>query len=675
MTASNKIALTNVRVFDGACMREPSTVVIDGNVIGEDASGATKVDGHGAFLLPGLIDAHIHLNGVKSLEELRRHGVTTGLDMACWPPARVDALRGLKGHTDIRSAGIPATAPGTTHSRIPGFSKEAMLSTAKHAAKFVADRVAEGSDYIKVIADTPGPDQATLNAVVVAAHEHNKLVIAHASAFEPFRMAQEAKVDIVTHVPLDKPLDSDDVTRMTAEDRVVVPTLTMMEGIINRLHPKGRDYAHGRASVAALYHAGVPILAGTDANTTPGVPASVAHGESLHHELELLVDAGLSNLDALRAATSLPAKHFGLSDRGVIETGRRADLILIGANPLDDIRATRQILRVWCGGMEMLQPTHEDPLPSSALKEFSAPPDRSHGSAAITASNGEHPSTGHTQHSTVPAARKSEPVLKSHSNGVEEPSALKENHSHAPETSAALKVVLPSDDASQDSGNSTSPRLAPTLDGTTHPKIPAASEALSTSSSPTYDLNAKTPLEAVPSSNSTSHDLQTSTSPETALTLGRVTQELEVSHAPAADHILNGTSYEPKTAPASEALSTSNGATHVLEDPNTLETQFDSAEVSHRSKTPHEPVAGATVDGATHDLEASNVPKAVFTSNDASHDSEGSIAPKLGPTTSYASQALHTSSKPEAIRTFDDATMASVSTTSPGHRGLGEVAN
>ena len=96
----------------------------------------------------------------------------------------------------------------------------------------------------------------------------------------------------------------------------------------------------------------MPILAGTDANAGPGIPFSPRHGESLHEELELLIEAGLSTVEALRAATVLPAQYFGLHDRGVIEPGRRADLVLIDGDPIADIRATRQIRRVWCAGVE-----------------------------------------------------------------------------------------------------------------------------------------------------------------------------------------------------------------------------------------------------------------------------------------------------------------------------------
>jgi imidazolonepropionase-like amidohydrolase len=105
-----------------------------------------------------------------------------------------------------------------------------------------------------------------------------------------------------------------------------------------------------------LHQAGVPILAGTDSNAFAGVPVQVPHGESIHHELGLLVDCGLSTTEALRPATCLPAHHFGLRDRGAIESGFRADLVLIEGDPVADIRATRNIARIWYAGTEHTPP-------------------------------------------------------------------------------------------------------------------------------------------------------------------------------------------------------------------------------------------------------------------------------------------------------------------------------
>ncbi|HEY6479702.1 MAG TPA: amidohydrolase family protein [Streptosporangiaceae bacterium] len=347
-----RTAVTNVRVFDGRQLLPPATVVIEGARIGSDPAGARMIDGEGGVLLPGLIDAHVHLHGRHTLEQLARFGVTTALDMACAPPELVNSLRGAHGLTDIRSAGTPAIAPGSPHSHIPVIGQRGLISGAPQARPFVAERVAEGSDYIKIVVGTPAPshDQATLDALAEAAREHGKLSVAHASSCAAVAMAQRARVSVLTHVPLDKALDQAAADRAVADGTVVIPTLAMMEGIVRQSAPPGRDYAAARASVTVLYQAGVPILAGTDANAEAGGPAVISHGSSLHHELELLVDAGLTTVDALRAATSRPARYFGLGDRGVVEPGRRADLLLIDADPLRDIKATQAIRRVWCGG-------------------------------------------------------------------------------------------------------------------------------------------------------------------------------------------------------------------------------------------------------------------------------------------------------------------------------------
>jgi imidazolonepropionase-like amidohydrolase len=359
---SEKIALTNVRVFDGRELRGPTTVVIEGGLVGNDSAGARVIDAGGATLLPGLIDAHVHLLYEEHLQQLAAFGVTTALDMGAWSPSMVDSLRNRTGMADMRSAGLPATTAGSAHSHLPGYPAGELVDGPAGAARFVADRIVEGADYIKLIADIPGPDQATLDALVTQSHVRGRLTVAHAVSTAAFDMALRAGVDLITHVPLDGRLTESTAARVLARDCACIPTLTMMKGIVGRTaaaavsQPKvvaaGPNYEAARGSVAELHRAGVPILAGTDANAGPGIPFSPRHGESLHEELELLIDAGLSTVEALRAATVLPAQHFGLYDRGVIEPGRRADLVLIDGDPIADIRATRQIRRVWCAGVE-----------------------------------------------------------------------------------------------------------------------------------------------------------------------------------------------------------------------------------------------------------------------------------------------------------------------------------
>jgi imidazolonepropionase-like amidohydrolase len=359
-----KTALRNVRVFDGRQLLPPGTVVLDGGRIGSDASGAKLVlDGAGAVLLPGLIDAHLHLGGRSTLERLVRFGVTTALDMANAPPGFVDSMRGIRGLTDIRSAGTAALAPGSIHSRIPEIGERGLIHSVGEAERFVNERFAEGSDYLKILIDLPGPspDRATVDALVRTAHRLGRLVVAHALSYEAAEVAQAAGADALTHTPLDRPLDSTAANRMATAGRMLIPTLVMMEALTAPSTPPemlaqwampGASFDSAAASVAAAYRAGVPVLAGTDTNTDAESQGNFTFGDSLHHELELLVHAGLPTVDALRAATILPAERFGLADRGAIAPGRRADLVLLDGDPLRDIRAVRSISRVWCGGIE-----------------------------------------------------------------------------------------------------------------------------------------------------------------------------------------------------------------------------------------------------------------------------------------------------------------------------------
>ncbi len=200
---------------------------------------------------------------------------------------------------------------------------------------------------------SPGPDRLTGGC---AGHhqageryegDRSGLVVAHAASHGAFALAVELGADIVTHVPLGAPLTPELIAAMAREGTASVPTLTMMRTLADN-DGTPQALAGASTSVLALHAAGVPVLAGTDAN----IHMDVEHGESLHHELELLVDAGLTPVEALRAATCLPAKHFRLPDRGAIAPGLRADLVLIDGDPTADVRATRNIRRVWCGGTE-----------------------------------------------------------------------------------------------------------------------------------------------------------------------------------------------------------------------------------------------------------------------------------------------------------------------------------
>jgi hypothetical protein len=104
---SQKIALTNVRVFDARELRGPTTVVINDGIVGDDSAGARIIDAGGATLLPGLIVAHVHLLEEGHLQQLADFGVTTALDMGAWPPSMVDSLRDRIGRPTFAAQASP----------------------------------------------------------------------------------------------------------------------------------------------------------------------------------------------------------------------------------------------------------------------------------------------------------------------------------------------------------------------------------------------------------------------------------------------------------------------------------------------------------------------------------------------------------------------------------------
>lgn len=102
-----------------------------------------------------------------------------------------------------------------------------------------------------------------------------------------------------------------------------------------------------------LLQAQVPLLAGTDTAHITAALGVGAYGATLHGELKLLVEAGMTPLQALAAATSVPARTFHCSDRGLIWPGMRADLLLVEGDPTQDILATRNIVAVWKRGVQI----------------------------------------------------------------------------------------------------------------------------------------------------------------------------------------------------------------------------------------------------------------------------------------------------------------------------------
>ncbi len=395
-------AITDARIFDGEKTLGVQTVVLDGRKIrqvgGDVPEGAEVVDGRGATLLPGLIDAHVH-SGPGSQALALRFGVTTELEMQGMN-TRENRAHITEDDTvaDIRSSGFAITPPGGHPSELmpEGFRPAGNLppvmplmpfsTTPDQAAAYVPQLLARGSDYIKFMVDDgsveghpglPMLDQATLNAGVAEAKKYGALTVAHALTLDATRMAAEAGVDGVVHVFMDQPHTTEIVDLIADTDMFVVPCVCLnasMMGITgsdladdprvaSRIDAKWEEtlrssynrYPQGKLedvleTVRALATAGVDVLAGTDASMAETFFGGLAHGASLHQELQYLVAAGLTPAQALRAATATTARRFGLGDRGRIAEGLRADLLLVDGDPTTNIGDTLNTRAIWRRG-------------------------------------------------------------------------------------------------------------------------------------------------------------------------------------------------------------------------------------------------------------------------------------------------------------------------------------
>ncbi|KAH6608443.1 amidohydrolase [Trichoderma cornu-damae] len=361
--ARTKTAIQNVRVFDGTGLSALQTVVIDGENIGNDTGGVeVTVDGNGGVLIPGLIDCHVHVSNVAGLEALASYGVTTAMVMACRNYTQCAPLRGLEGVASFVSAGIPATGPGSQHSKTFNLSAPYLVYPDDNATAVVSYAFGNGSDFYKITAENNGPGQSMQNSLVGAVHDLGKQSMTHAADLDAWAQAAVSGTDGIQHMPTNGRINASDIlTARKSSNTWSTPTMNIARyAFANPAilaftgHQVGGpdSYENVYENVKAVHAAGIPILAGTDAVGTINANISVPFGLSLHFELENLVEAGLTAVEALRAATELAAQHHRLTDRGRIAPGMRADLVLLRSNPLANISNTRDIARVWVGGIE-----------------------------------------------------------------------------------------------------------------------------------------------------------------------------------------------------------------------------------------------------------------------------------------------------------------------------------
>jgi imidazolonepropionase-like amidohydrolase len=337
------LAVVGVAVFDGdggPLLPDHTVVVGDGLIerLGPAAEvrpppGAVVVDGTGGTLLPGIVDAHVHL-GFSSAAEVLAGGVTAVRDLG-WPRARLaglleQAAAPRAASPRLLAAGQIVTVPGGYPTRAPWAPPGTAwpVEDAAEAARAVAELAGGGAAVIKVaLDDRVGPTlpAPVLAAVVAAAGEHGLGVTAHIGTAAEVSKALAAGVGELAHWPFDQHALPDALVDRLADSVVAVPTL--------HIDPSPAR----RAGVRRFVERGGRVVYGTDLGNQGPPPAVDTE------ELRLLVEAGLTPGQALAAATSLAAAHLGLAGAGRVATGARADLLLVEGDPLADLAALSRV--------------------------------------------------------------------------------------------------------------------------------------------------------------------------------------------------------------------------------------------------------------------------------------------------------------------------------------------
>jgi imidazolonepropionase-like amidohydrolase len=385
---STPLVIRNVTVIDGTGAKpQPGmTVVIrNGKIleIGQAARvkldhSARVIDGTGKFLIPGLWDMHGHLTdaGEGSLALLIENGVTgvrdLGGDLELVQRWRREIQEGKRIGPHILAAGPLLDGPTKSQWHV-------VVNNDAEARAMVRSIRQRGADFLKIHtrisreAFYAAVDEAKKLGMPVAVHLPQALTTAEAS---------DAGVNSLEHVEMlvqSALMQQDSATKKKSDDERFAAALESLTGdngaalwarlVKNHTWYDPTMVAYERGFVlwynkpiamskrrpvhwkqidivGAMHKAGVKVLAGSDFSDWAGIP-----GVDLHNELALLAEAGFSPMEALQSATSLPAEFLGKTkDYGTVEVGKVADLVLLDADPMEDISHTRKIRAVILGG-------------------------------------------------------------------------------------------------------------------------------------------------------------------------------------------------------------------------------------------------------------------------------------------------------------------------------------
>lgn len=303
--------------------------------------GGETVDLAGATVIPGFIDAHVHIGFASPLDVLRG-GVTTVRDLG-WPPDEIWPLAERSEKADfegprILAAGQMLTAPNGYPTRAewapPGTGY--VVASPVEAREAVDRQLSRGASIVKIALNPPaGPTlgAAEVEAIVIAAHDHGARVTGHIHGLAELTKALDAGIDELAHMLMsDEVIPDEVISRLVEQNVTIVPTLSV----------RFEDLGVAIENTSRFLAAGGRVVYGTDLGNEgpePGID---------RREIEALSSAGMDLPAIIRSATSAAAGYLRLDGTGVIEPGREADLVAVAS--LESPATLTEIRGVWRRG-------------------------------------------------------------------------------------------------------------------------------------------------------------------------------------------------------------------------------------------------------------------------------------------------------------------------------------